>query len=134
MASDIVSLISNCKVSSVLNRNNKEFGKQHLFDGNEETCWNSHQGKPQHIYIEFKEPIHINKIHLTFQGGFAGKDCEVLIGNGSEELSHHSYFYPNDTNVEQQFDVNATLDKLKIIFEDSTDFFGRITIYKLDFS
>ena len=43
------------KVSSVLNRNVKEFGKKHLFDGNEDTCWNSEQGSPQWIHIVFEE-------------------------------------------------------------------------------
>uniref|UniRef100_A0A2K5S0U0 Nuclear receptor 2C2 associated protein n=2 Tax=Cebidae TaxID=9498 RepID=A0A2K5S0U0_CEBIM len=31
------------RVSSVLNRNTRQFGKKHLFDQNEETCWNSDQ-------------------------------------------------------------------------------------------
>lgn len=31
------------KVSSVLDQNTKQFGKTFLFDGNEETCWNSDQ-------------------------------------------------------------------------------------------
>jgi hypothetical protein len=39
------------KVSSVLNRNVKEFGKQFLFDGREDTCWNSDQGSPQIIQV-----------------------------------------------------------------------------------
>ena len=39
------------KVSSVLNRNVKEFGKQFLFDGREDTCWNSDQGTPQLIQV-----------------------------------------------------------------------------------
>ena len=39
------------KVSSVLNRNVKEFGKQFLFDGKEDTCWNSDQGTPQLIQV-----------------------------------------------------------------------------------
>jgi hypothetical protein len=30
-------------VSSVLNRDTKLFGKQHMLDGSDETCWNSHQ-------------------------------------------------------------------------------------------
>ncbi|MGH0192208.1 UNVERIFIED_CONTAM: hypothetical protein FKN15_005316 [Acipenser sinensis] len=30
-------------VSSVLNRDVKQFGKKHMFDSNEETCWNSDQ-------------------------------------------------------------------------------------------
>ena len=31
------------RVSSVLNRDVKQFGKKHLLDGDEETCWNSDQ-------------------------------------------------------------------------------------------
>jgi len=42
------------KVSSVLNKNVKEFGKQFLFDGREDTCWNSDQGCPQTILISFQ--------------------------------------------------------------------------------
>lgn len=29
------------RVSSVLNKNVKEFGKQNMFDDSNETCWNS---------------------------------------------------------------------------------------------
>lgn len=42
-----------CRVSSVLNRDVKQFGKKHMFDTSEETCWNSDQvgargqGKPE---------------------------------------------------------------------------------------
>lgn len=28
-------------VSSVLQKNHKEYGKKHLYDDKEETCWNS---------------------------------------------------------------------------------------------
>ncbi len=31
------------KVSSVLQRDVKNYGKQYLIDGNEDTCWNSDQ-------------------------------------------------------------------------------------------
>ena len=31
------------RVSSVLNRDVKQFGKQFMFDNNDETCWNSDQ-------------------------------------------------------------------------------------------
>ena len=99
--SSIVESIASYKVSSVLNKNNKEFGKQFLFDGSDETCWNSHQGKPQYIYLEFKEPVQINKVHMVFQGGFAGKDGQFLIANGNEELSLQSDFYPDDISTEQ---------------------------------
>ena len=32
-----------CRVSSTLNRDTKQFGKKYLFDGRNETCWNSDQ-------------------------------------------------------------------------------------------
>lgn len=31
------------RVSSVLNKDTKQFGKKHLFDGESETCWNSNE-------------------------------------------------------------------------------------------
>ena len=43
-----ISLITNkaqYKVSSVLGKDVRNYGKQHLFDGKEETCWNSDQVK-----------------------------------------------------------------------------------------
>lgn len=33
----------NNRVSSVLNRDNKQFGKKFMFDDQDETCWNSDQ-------------------------------------------------------------------------------------------
>ena len=38
-----IHLISLKRVSSVLNKDNKSYGKQFLCDGKEETCWNSDQ-------------------------------------------------------------------------------------------
>ncbi|XP_010167502.2 nuclear receptor 2C2-associated protein, partial [Antrostomus carolinensis] len=82
-----------CRVSSVLNRDVKQFGKKHMFDASEETCWNSDQGE---------EPVKISDL------------------------------YPEDINAMQRFQVEETvLDKLKITFEKSTDFFGRIVVYHL---
>ena len=36
-------MLFNVRVSSVLNRDVKQFGKQFMFDGDDETCWNSDQ-------------------------------------------------------------------------------------------
>jgi hypothetical protein len=43
-------------------------------------------------------------------------------------------FYPEDINPTQTFNFEPTvpLKRVKIIFEESTDFYGRITVYKLD--
>jgi len=44
------------RVSSVLNRNTKAFGKQHLFDGSDETCWNS-DNVSKVIKLDKRSPI-----------------------------------------------------------------------------
>nr|KAF6309796.1 nuclear receptor 2C2 associated protein [Pipistrellus kuhlii] len=43
MAQSLVCADTVSRVSSVLNRNTRQFGKKHLFDQDEETCWNSDQ-------------------------------------------------------------------------------------------
>lgn len=43
-----------CRVSSVLGREVKAYGKQNMFDGNEDTCWNTDQVKiNEHIIVKF---------------------------------------------------------------------------------
>jgi hypothetical protein len=74
------------------------------------------------------------KILNLSSGGFCGKKCEIQkeVENSFET---HSFFYPDDSNKFQEFPLEKfeNVKKLKIIFHDSTDFFGRITIYKIDF-
>ncbi|KAI9304187.1 galactose-binding domain-like protein [Cunninghamella echinulata] len=136
--SSLISSNTRIKVSSVLNRDTTTFGKQNLIDGSEETCWNSEQGLPQHILIDFGGEVKVNEIVLTFQGGFVGKKC-VALGSTSEQPNDYNIplvtFYPQDINPLQTFKVDnndTPIQRLKLIFEESTDFYGRITIYKLD--
>ena len=120
------------KVSSVLNKDVKTYGKQFLTDGNNETCWNSDKGTNQFIIIEFSEPTQPKELQIMFQGGFAGKNCELSYYK--EDWVLFSKFYPQDINELQTFPVECKepILKLLISFKDSTDFYGRITIYKLD--
>lgn len=37
----------------MLNRDVKQYGKKYMFDGNEETCWNSDQVKELHFVLLF---------------------------------------------------------------------------------
>lgn len=74
---------------------------------------------------------------MTFQGGFVGKKCVAV---ASLAVSPNNYdqglgtLYPEDVNSTQSFNVQCSkpVQRLKLVFEESTDFFGRITIYKLD--
>ncbi|XP_042335980.1 nuclear receptor 2C2-associated protein [Sceloporus undulatus] len=132
----MASLISSetvSRVSSVLNREVKQFGKKFMFDGNEETCWNSDQGAVQWLTLGFPQTVRVSQILIQFQGGFASRKCTVQGFRKEEELPEVAEFYPEDTNSLQTFALKEMqLDKLKITFEDSTDFFGRIIIYRLD--
>jgi hypothetical protein len=116
------------KVSSVLNKNVKEFGKKFLFDDREDTCWNSDQGTPQFIYLTFDPTIkNVRELQIQFQGGFVGKDCHVVV-NDKDPVP----FFPEDSNKLQTFKFEfEEVQTMKIVFKSSTDFFGRITIYQL---
>ncbi|KAG2235549.1 hypothetical protein INT48_003112 [Thamnidium elegans] len=133
----LISSETRIKVSSVLNRDTTNYGKQNLIDGSAETCWNSEQGLPQNILLDFPSPVLVESIVLQFQGGFAGKTC-IAVGSTPESPNDYHVeigrFYPQDINPTQTFNFTATegLKRVKIIFEEGTDFYGRITIYKLD--
>lgn len=87
--------ITSILVSSVLNKNAKEYGKKHLYDGKEATCWNSDQGLPQYIIVKYPSPELIRKFKITSQGGF----CPKVINLHLDGILHQS-FEGLDTNFE----------------------------------
>jgi hypothetical protein len=107
-----------------------------MFDGNEETCWNSDQGTMQSILLDFQRRVAIKEIHITFQGGFAAKLCQCYGGSNHSEILLE-VFYPEDSNSKQVFRLiddkaKMLVNKLRLSFPESTDFFGRIIVYHLD--
>lgn len=139
----------------MLNRNSRQFGKKHLFDQDEETCWNSDQGPSQWVSLEFPQCVQITQLQVQFQGGFSSRhSClegtrklrggvstgfpgflahfSIAGSRGGEALSKIVDFYPEDTNALQTFSIpTMEVDRLKLTFEDTTDFFGRVVIYHL---
>ncbi|KAJ7024419.1 galactose-binding domain-like protein [Mycena alexandri] len=127
------------KVSSTLD---KSVGKKHLIDDNPETCWTSQQGLPQYVQLGFPERVIPETLYLTFQGGFVGTRCAIKVpastdssdtGNSWQTLT---YIFPEDINRRQEFSLKtelsvAGIDRLRLEFEESSDFFGRITLYDL---
>ncbi|XP_015585330.1 nuclear receptor 2C2-associated protein [Cephus cinctus] len=122
-----------CRVSSVLNKDIRHFGKKYMFDDCNETCWNSDSGIPQWIIFEFDKECSLSTIEIEFQGGFVGKDCFIEAGPDSKSLNFQESFFPEDTNTVQKFKLNQNIMAkiFKLVFKESTDFFGRIIIYKL---
>uniref|UniRef100_A0A3B5LWG8 Nuclear receptor 2C2-associated protein n=2 Tax=Poeciliinae TaxID=586240 RepID=A0A3B5LWG8_9TELE len=127
MASQLICSETQSRVSSVLNRDVKQFGKKFMFDCNEETCWNSDQGDCQWVLLEFPRSVKVSVVKLQFQGGFSAKTCRLEGCCKDGDFTELSQFYPEDNNCLQISSL-----KLKILFENSTDFFGRIIVYSLD--
>ncbi|KAL1669575.1 galactose-binding domain-like protein [Schizophyllum commune] len=135
MATSLLTKDTVIKVSSTLD---KSVGKKNLIDGSPETCWTSQQGLPQYVQVVFDRPAKPGTISLTFQGGFVGKTCVVSITQGgTSDWQEMTRIYPEDVNRQQTFTLSTDLDlsqgaeRLRLTFEESTDFFGRITIYDL---
>ncbi|KAF9011081.1 hypothetical protein BDQ17DRAFT_1345437 [Cyathus striatus] len=119
--------------------------KENLIDGSPETCWTSQQGLPQFIQLGFSNRVVPKRISLTFQGGFVGTRCSLLVTlsnvntGAKKEWQPFANIYPDDVNRAQVFDLNPIqaelvqngIDTLRIMFEESSDFFGRITVYNL---
>lgn len=99
----MVSLIGGAKirVSSVLDKDVRSFGKHHLTDGNEDTCWNSNQGIPQWIHVEFADLVLPTDLWLQFQGGFAGREMHLELQGPLDTVPRVADFYPEDSNTVQ---------------------------------
>ena len=101
------------------------------------------QGLPQYVQISFAEQaVRPKRISLTFQGGFVGTRCRIEAlaptSADSRKWTPFAEVYPEDVNRQQDFDLAVEEDTwqqgvtaIKLTFEESSDFFGRITIYDL---
>ena len=145
-----------CKASSVLGRK-AEFQAKHMFEDSDD-CWNS-AGKSElsldedgedegcHLLFDFLDAsVCVTSIRIMFQGGFVGSDGIVEIGGADENknalkqlciLDHIETI--EDGNDFQEWDIPAGgcngakgIKYLKIIFPTSTDFYGRVTIYRFE--
>jgi hypothetical protein len=80
------------------------------------------------------------RVSITFQGGFVGTRCSIQTTSlASGEWEVVTKIFPEDNNRPQSFTLTPDspssfeggVEKLKMQFEESSDFFGRITIYDL---
>lgn len=79
------------------------------------------------------------RIIFTFQGGFVGTRCLIKVSacEGQTNWQDWTHIYPEDVNRQQIFDlpdvlpVDSAIKSIQLVFEESSDFFGRITVYDL---
>ncbi|TWW57721.1 Nuclear receptor 2C2-associated protein TR4 orphan receptor-associated 16 kDa protein -like protein [Takifugu flavidus] len=99
------------RVSSVLNRDVKQYGKKYLFDCNEETCWNSDQGERQWVILEFPQSVKVSELRIQFQGGFSAGTCRLEGCQKEGDFNAMGQFYPEDNNCLQiSFSLTVTFE------------------------
>ena len=124
-----------CKVSST-QEGSGNFSKQNMFDDNEDTCWYSKPGPSQWIILAFDKPIVLTQVRIMFQGGFVG--IITLIESEQPQLGWTPIceaFHLEDGNALQTLRLPSECPAhqiYRINFVSSSDFYGRITIYKLE--
>ncbi|KNC20911.1 hypothetical protein FF38_00326 [Lucilia cuprina] len=101
-----------CSVSSVLNKDTKQHGKQFLYDQQDDTAWSSNEGIPQWIAIEFEEPQTVKSFSFQFQGGFAAKEAKIQIHKPDSSI-YEEPFYAEDINAVQNFTLKAEQTNVK---------------------
>lgn len=81
-------------------------------------------------------------IQIMFQGGFVGVECDLLLLENDqvedEEGKVIHTIYPEDINDLQSFQLPksveiSTIHKLQLKFKQSSDFYGRVTVYMVHF-
>jgi hypothetical protein len=113
------------------------------------TCWNS-EGNPKgkvssHLIIQFGREVIPMELSLQFQAGFVAEELKVYrsVSPGETENNEEqpwiqiddAYEVDDDHEVQsfpladQGADVKASA--LKLVFDECTDFYGRVTVYKL---
>ncbi|KAJ0065682.1 hypothetical protein NL108_016218, partial [Boleophthalmus pectinirostris] len=98
-------------------------------------------GEYQWVSLEFPQSVKITEIKLQFQGGFAAKSCRLEGSHTDGEIKVRQFYPEDDNSLQISFNKPnhifpiqeaPVVDKVKIIFENSTDFFGRVIVYSLD--
>jgi hypothetical protein len=132
-----------CRASSTLNRS-AEFAVANMFSS-DDSCWNSEGNSEAGQWLLFDflgKAVEVQRLQITFQGGFVGQDGLLEVKDSKEGDEKATIVLDEITRIEDNNDIQewsipaAKLSQcrgkfVKISFPSSTDFYGRVTIYKL---
>ncbi|KAH7462000.1 hypothetical protein PRIC1_005925 [Phytophthora ramorum] len=121
-----------CRASSTLERNKQLYGAANMLkDG--PSCWNSAQGSPQQVQVLFHRTVDICTLRVMFQGGFVGQDVQIHANKAGQWELTDVDVDPEDCNDLQEFQCPLHhVEGVALTFQRSSDFFGRVVIYRLD--
>ncbi|GAU98134.1 hypothetical protein RvY_09316-2 [Ramazzottius varieornatus] len=108
----------NIRVSSVLHGDSRQYGKQNMFDGSDETCWHSDQGPCQWVLVRFQQKIRLEELRIQFQGGFAAR--QIILKDLDKNEKEVETFWPDDNNSLQSFPClsRPEVSHIKVHFDD----------------
>jgi hypothetical protein len=130
-----------CKSSSVLNKSADFLASNMFLD--DDSCWNSDGGGEggQWLLFDFLgRKVEVKRVCIMFQGGFVGQEGAIETKNSKNGEAETTIVMDEirrieDSNDLQQWDIPESSlcngSFIKISFPSSTDFYGRVTIYKL---
>lgn len=126
------------RASSVLQGNKKEYGPMNVLKMEDSSsCWYSDgkEGSTQALSIHFGRPVRPTELKIQFQAGFVAESCQVQVQNSNSSGGWDTVeeIEPSDCHEVQSFPVECkeATDSIKIIFDEFTDFYGRVMVYQL---
>ena len=123
-----------CRVSST-QEGSGNFSKHHMFDESEDTCWYSKQGVCQWIILTFERPVVLTHMRIMFQGGFVGIQTVLESEVDKIWIPLADTYHLEDCNALQTLTLPKEVHAFRsyrVNFISSSDFYGRITVYKLE--
>jgi hypothetical protein len=103
------------------------------------TCWSSNgspAGKHQSFYIvDFGRLVEPTELRVQFQAGFVGEELNIFWEDGEswKPLVDHEVVDHHDMQIFSLVEGHrgTRTKSLKLVFDECTDFYGRVTVYQL---
>lgn len=106
---------------------------------NPTSCWNSEgspTGKQSSQYtLDFGRLVEPTELRIQYQAGFVGEELQVFWQDGSTWKPLIDVEVDDDHDIQTFSLIEAKSDirtrALKLVFDECTDFYGRVTVYQL---
>lgn len=89
----------------------------------------------QYFELDFSRPVQPQELRIQFQAGFAAESCTIqILENGQMSCVQNLDF--QDVHSVQTALISPgetlTTSKIRFVFDEFTDFYGRVIVYRLE--